>query len=254
MASTPSAVPTSSPGTATGFPALRIDSLRAGYDRMDVLHDVSLEIPEGQFTTLVGPNGAGKTTLLRAVTGLIPTLGGTTHLGERKLTGRSPEAIVGAGISLVPEGRHVFPNMSVHDNLSLGAYLPAARARFRETYEEVCAMFPILKERARQSAKTLSGGEAQMLAIGRALMSRPRILMVDEPSLGLAPQVVARVFQTLRSLTSRGVTVFAVEQNVRQILQLADRAYVLSQGRIVDQGNARELLDHPEIRRAFLGM
>ncbi len=254
MASTPSVVPGSPTDEAPVPAGLRIESLRAGYDRMDVLHEVSLDIPEGRFTTLVGPNGAGKTTLLRAVAGLIPTLGGTTHFGERKLTGRSPEAIVGEGISLVPEGRHVFPNMSVHDNLSLGAYLPDARARFRETYEEVCAMFPILKERAKQSAKTLSGGEAQMLAIGRALMSRPRVLMVDEPSLGLAPQVVARVFHTLRSLTSRGVTVFAVEQNVRQILQIADRAYVLAQGRIVDQGNARELLDHPEIRRAFLGM
>lgn len=253
MASTSPAEPVRASDAPTAA-TMRVDTLRAGYDRMDVLHEVSLEIPAGQFTALVGPNGAGKTTLLRAISGLIPTLSGSTTLGDRRLTGRSPESIVAAGISLVPEGRHVFPNMSVYDNLSLGAYLPKARARFSETYEEVCAMFPILRERARQSAKTLSGGEAQMLAIGRALMARPRILMVDEPSFGLAPQIVQRVFQTLRLLTGRGVTVFAVEQNVRQILQIADRAYVLSQGRIVDQGTARELLDHPEIRRAFLGM
>jgi branched-chain amino acid transport system ATP-binding protein len=221
---------------------------------MDILHAVSLEILESKFTALVGPNGAGKTTLLRAVTGMIPTLSGSTTLGERPLTGRSPEGIVAEGISLVPEGRHVFPNMTVRDNLAMGAYLPAARARFQETYEEVCTMFPILKERARQTAKTLSGGEAQMLAIGRALMARPRILMVDEPSLGLGPNVVVRLFQQLRELPARGVTVFAVEQNVRQALQIADRAYVLAQGRIVDQGNGRELLDHPEIRRAFLGI
>ncbi|MGI0071292.1 MAG: ABC transporter ATP-binding protein [Thermoplasmata archaeon] len=254
MASGRSARPIPSSEPSPGVTALRVESLRAGYERMDVLHDVSLEIPEGKFTALVGPNSAGKTTLLRAMTGLIPTLGGTTYLGEHKLTGRAPESIVAAGISLVPEGRHVFPNMTVRDNLSLGAYLPPARARFRETYETVCALFPILKERARQSAKTLSGGEAQMLAIGRALMARPRVLMVDEPSLGLAPQVVAQVFQTLRSLTEHGVTVFAAEQNVRQILRLADRAYVLAQGRIVNQGVARELLDHPDIRKAFLGM
>ncbi len=254
MSSAPSAQPAAPGDAAAGAGSLRIESLRAGYDRMDVLHEVSLEIPEHRFTALVGPNGAGKTTLLRAITGLIPTSSGITYLGERKLTGRSPESIVATGISLVPEGRHVFPNMSVRDNLALGAYLRPARVRFEETYEEVCAMFPILRERARQSAKTLSGGEAQMLAIGRALMARPRLLVVDEPSLGLAPQVVTRVFQTLRSLADRGVTVFAVEQNVRQILQIADRAYVLSQGRIVDQGSARELLDHPEIRRAFLGM
>ncbi len=246
------------PGSEAGSPVrsegLRLEGIEAGYDQMVVLHDVRLEVPAGKFTALVGPNGAGKTTLLRAIAGLIPTLRGTAYLGERALTGRSPESIVAEGVSLVPEGRHIFPNMTVHDNLVLGAYLPGPRVRFRETYEEVIAMFPLLKERARQAAKTLSGGEAQMLAIGRALMARPRVLMVDEPSLGLAPQVVTRVFQALRALADQGVTVFAVEQNVRQVLQIADRAYVLSQGRIVDQGGARELLDHPEIRKAFLGM
>lgn len=253
MSSTTSSEPspaTSPPGVGT----LRVEMLRAGYDRMHILHDVSLEVPESKFTALVGPNGAGKTTLLHTITGLIPTLSGSTLLGDRRLTGQSPEAIVAAGISLVPEGRHVFPNMTVRDNLWLGAYLPEARARFRQTYAEVCEMFPILKERSRQAAKTLSGGEAQMLAIGRGLMTRPRILMVDEPSLGLGPQVVDRMFQQLRDLPARGVTVFAVEQNVRQILQMADQAYVLAQGRIVDQGNGRELLEHPEIRRAFLGI
>ena len=253
MASIPVA-DTRAPPSSSGTGTLRVEGLSAGYDRMGVLHAVSLEVPEGEFTALVGPNGAGKTTLLRAIGGLIPTSQGSTYLGDRKLTGRSPETIVAAGISTVPEGRHVFPNMSVRENLSLGAFLPRARARFHETYRDVCALFPVLEERARQTAKTLSGGEAQMLAIGRALMARPRVLMVDEPSLGLAPQIVARVFRTLKELPARGVTVFAVEQNVRQILQIADRAYVLSQGRIVDQGAARELLEHPEIRRAFLGM
>ncbi len=252
--STNSLPPPAPPTTNARTGGIRVEGLSAGYDGMVVLHDVDLFVAEAKFTALVGPNGAGKTTLLRAITGLLAPLAGSVHLGELRLTGRSPESIVAAGVSLVPEGRHVFPNMSVHDNLSLGAYLPAARARFEETYEEVCAMFPILRERARQSAKTLSGGEAQMLAIGRALMARPRVLMVDEPSLGLAPQIVTSVFRQLRELPAQGVTVFAVEQNVRQILGIADHAYVLAQGRVVDEGPGRELLTHPEIRKAFLGM
>jgi branched-chain amino acid transport system ATP-binding protein len=233
---------------------LKVEGLSAGYQGMVVLHDVSVEVPDACFTALVGPNGSGKTTLLRAISGLIPTLSGSVSFGGHVLSGSTPETIVASGIALVPEGRHIFPNMSVRDNLSLGAYLPEARRRHDQTYEEVCELFPILKERSHQIGKTLSGGEAQMLAIGRALMSRPKVLMVDEPSLGLGPQIVTRLFRQLHDLPSRGVTVFAVEQNVRKILQIADAAYVLSQGRIVAQGKGKELLERPEIRKAFLGM
>jgi ABC-type branched-subunit amino acid transport system ATPase component len=203
----------------------------------------------------VGPNGAGKTTLLRAIAGLIPTTAGSSLLDAGEpLTGRSPESVVQRGVSLVPEGRHVFPRMTVRENLLLGAYRPHARSRLQETLTQVTEMFPVLREKAHLQARALSGGEAQMLAIGRALMSRPRLLMVDEPSLGLAPQVVSVVFQRLRELPGQGVTVFTVEQNVRAILRLADRGYVLAQGRIVDQGPGAELLDHPEVRKAFLGV
>ncbi len=238
-----------------GPASLTVQGLQAGYRGLEVLHGVDLEIPARAFTALVGPNGAGKTTLLRALAGLIPTSAGSSVLDtDERLTGRSPEYIVQRGVSLVPEGRHVFPRMTVRENLLLGAYLPHARARLKETLAQVTAMFPVLQEKAHLQARALSGGEAQMLAIGRALMSRPRLLMVDEPSLGLAPQVVSAVFQCLHDLPSQGVTVFTVEQNVRAILRLADRGYVLAQGRIVDQGPGTELLDHPEVRKAFLGV
>ncbi len=238
-----------------GPASLTVQGLQAGYRGLEVLHGVDLEVPPRSFTALVGPNGAGKTTLLRAIAGLIPTRAGAVVLDvDDRLTGRPPESVVRRGVCMVPEGRHVFPRMTVHENLLLGAYLPHARARRKETLSQVTTMFPVLGEKSRLPARALSGGEAQMLAIGRALMSRPRLLMVDEPSLGLAPQMVSAVFQCLHELPGQGVTVFTVEQNVRAILRLADRGYVLAQGRIVDQGPGAELLDHPEVRKAFLGV
>ncbi len=249
------ALPSGETAEGKGPASLSVQGLQAGYRGLEVLHGVDLEVPAGSFTALVGPNGAGKTTLLRTIAGLLPTTGGTSLLdGGDRLTGRSPESVVRRGVSLVPEGRHVFPRMTVRENLLLGAYLPHARACLKETLAQVTGMFPVLAEKSHLAARALSGGEAQMLAIGRALMSRPRLLMVDEPSLGLAPQVVAAVFQRLKELPRQGVTVFTVEQNVRAILRLADRGYVLAQGRIVDQGPGAELLDHPEVRKAFLGV
>jgi branched-chain amino acid transport system ATP-binding protein len=243
---------TSPPG---GGASLEVQGLVSGYRGLEVLHGVDLRVPAGKLTSLVGPNGAGKTTLLRTISALLGTTSGKCVLdGKLLITGKRPESVVDLGISLVPEGRHVFPQMSVRDNLLLGAYLPRARARTSETLKDVEELFPTLREKGHLLARSLSGGEAQMLAIGRALMSRPRLLMVDEPSLGLAPQVVSRVFQTLLTLRQRGVSVFVVEQNVRQILRISDEGYVLSQGRVIDHAPGKELLEHPEVRRAFLGV
>ncbi len=238
-----------------GVPALEVRGLEAGYGKIQVLWGIDLEVEDGAFVTIIGANGAGKTTLLRTVSGLIAPRAGHVAAFGHDLRGHSAARIVRAGVGHVPEGRQLFPLMSVSENLESGAdYLPRARAQAPETRAEVLELFPRLSERRGQLAGTLSGGEQQMLAIGRALMSRPRLLLVDEPSLGLSPALAKAVFGALRAINERGVTVVLVEQNVQQSLRLADRAFVLENGHIVKQGAGSELLKDPEVRAAYLSL
>jgi branched-chain amino acid transport system ATP-binding protein len=203
----------------------------------------------------VGSNGAGKSTILRGITGLIKPRQGSIAFEERRIDALSPDQIVRLGMSMVPEGRELFPRMTVRENLELGAaYIDRAYARTAESLEWVLTLFPVLRERSRQLAGTLSGGEQQMLAIGRALMSRPKLLMLDEPSLGLAPLLVAGVFRTVQQINREGVTLLLVEQNVRQSLTLAHRAYVLENGRVAMEGKGRELIADPHVKEAYLGL
>jgi branched-chain amino acid transport system ATP-binding protein len=235
-------------------PALTVGDLRAGYGDVPVLRGVSLEVAAGEIVALVGPNGAGKTTTLRAVAGLLAPTAGTVRFEGHRIAGRPAHEVVARGLLLVPEGRKLFPSLTVQENLDLGAYLREAKARRAESLDRVLSLFPILGERRRQTAGTLSGGEQQMLAIGRSLMGRPRLLMLDEPSLGLAPLVVDRIFDVVQRISVEGMPVLLVEQNVRRSLQIAQRAYVLQQGAITLAGPARELLAHEDIRRAYLGL
>jgi branched-chain amino acid transport system ATP-binding protein len=214
---------------------------------------VSLEVRTGEIVTLIGSNGAGKTTTLRAICGLLPLRGGRVELDGASVGGLPPSAVVAGGIAHVPEGRQLFPSMTVLENLELGARTPESRRRHTETLDRVFALFPRLAERRRQLAGTLSGGEQQMTAIGRALMARPRLLMLDEPSLGLAPVVVTAIFENLRAINADGVTVLLVEQNVLRALRLAHRGYVLENGTIVLEGPAERLLADERIKRAYLG-
>jgi len=236
--------------------ALEVRGLRAGYGKITVLWDVDLDVAAGEFVTIIGANGAGKTTLMRAVSGLVPVRSGTVRaFGKVSLAGLSPARIVREGIGHVPEGRQLFPLMTVHENLESGAeYLARARPRANRNRAFVYELFPRLAEREHQLAGTLSGGERQMLAIGRALMSDPRLLLVDEPSLGLAPALAKTVFQALRHINQEGVTIVLVEQNVQQSLRIADRAYVLENGEVRKEGTGRELLGDPEVRAAYLSM
>jgi ABC-type branched-subunit amino acid transport system ATPase component len=230
--------------------SLTLRQLRAGYGNLPVLHGIDLEVPAGQLTVVVGPNGAGKSTLLKALSGLLP------HQGEVRFDGArlpsSPASIVKAGLAHVPEGRQLFPQMSVEENLELGAYLRPARER-GERMEQVFGFFPKLESRRRQLAGTMSGGEQQMLAVGRALMGRPRLLMLDETSLGLAPRMVDELLAIVRQVCDTGVTVLLVEQNVGKALAVGDRAYVMERGRVVLQGTAREVLGSEHLRAAYLG-
>ena len=235
---------------------LVLRSAEAYYGSVRALRGVSLHVNEGEIVALIGANGAGKTTTLRTISGLLtPRRGGVT-LDGRSIAGLPPEEIVRAGISQVPEGRQLFGPLSVRDNLLLGAYHLSwreKRARVREDMERVYALFPVLREREHQAAGTLSGGEQQMLAIGRALMARPRLLLLDEPSLGLAPRAARAIFGAIPEFRARGLTVLLVEQNARAALQIADRAYVLETGRVVMEGSAQEMLNQREVQRAYLG-
>jgi len=231
---------------------LTIAGLRAGYGKIEVLHDVALSVGEGQIVTLIGANGAGKTTLLKTISGLIRPTAGTVAFEGESLVRRPAHKIVGLGISHVPEGRAILKRMTVLDNLRMGAYV-RNDAEVARDIDAVFGRFPVLGERRSQMAGTLSGGEQQMLAIGRALVARPRLLLLDEPSLGLAPKFVTRIFLTLRELKQEGKTILLVEQNARQALQVADTGYVMERGRIAFSGTGAALLDMPEVRRTYLG-
>ncbi len=233
---------------------LSVDALATGYGDLQVLWDVSLDVREGSFTTLIGGNGGGKTTTLRSISGLVAPWRGGVRFGDRDLVGVGANHIAALGIAHVPEGRRVFTLMSVEENLELGAYAPAARARRTETMREVFALFPRLAERRAQIAGSLSGGEQQMLAIGRALMARPRLLMLDEPSIGLMPRLVETLFDTLVEINRRGLTILLVEQNVREAMAVATDFYVLENGRIVRTGTSADFVEDEELREAYLGV
>ncbi len=232
---------------------LRLDDVEAGYGDMTAIRGVSLEVRTGEIVALIGSNGAGKTTTLRAICGLIPVRHGRVELDGRRLSGLPPAGVVAGGIAHVPEGRQLFPTMTVLENLALGARTAESRRARPATLERVFALFPRLAERRRQLAGTLSGGEQQMAAIGRALMARPRLLMLDEPSLGLAPVVVSSIFANLGEINRDGVTILLVEQNVLRALRLSHRAYVLENGTIALEGASRHLLADEGIKRAYFG-
>jgi branched-chain amino acid transport system ATP-binding protein len=233
---------------------LRVDGIEVGYGDLTAVRDVSLEVREGEAVALIGANGAGKTTTLRAVSGLLPLRRGRIEFEGQRLDGLGPAEIVARGIAHVPEGRQLFPTMTVRENLELGARTRAARAARVETLERVFELFPRLRERSVQLAGTLSGGEQQMCAIGRGLMSRPRLLMLDEPSLGLAPVMVRTIFEILARINQEGMTILLVEQNVLRSLQLSHRGYVIENGRITIEGSGADLLASPHVKQAYLGV
>jgi branched-chain amino acid transport system ATP-binding protein len=232
---------------------LEAEALHVGYGDAPALWDVSLTVGRGELVAVVGPNGAGKTTLVNAIARLLPIRRGRLRLDEDDVTHASAQAVCRAGVALIPEGRRLFGGMSVEENLEMGAYRADARRRRTDGLERVYAMFPILRERRRQLAGSLSGGQQQMVAIGRALMARPRLLLVDEPSLGLAPVVVDQVFAVIETIHRDGVAILLIEQNAARALAVATRAYVLDGGRVVSAGRPAELLDRPHIREAYLG-
>jgi branched-chain amino acid transport system ATP-binding protein len=233
---------------------LEVCNINTLYGKAQALWDVCLGINEAEIVALVGSNGAGKTTLLNTISGSLHPASGSVEFFGRRIEGLPPHAIVELGISHVPQGGRVFPDMTVRENLEMGAYPYHAWKQKEETFEQVYQVFPILKERERQLARTLSGGERQMLAMGRGLMSRPRLCLFDEPSYGLAPLLVAEIFRIIQSLRDQEITVLLIEQNVRQSLEIAERAYVLENGRIVLEGNSKELLQEELIRKAYLGL
>jgi branched-chain amino acid transport system ATP-binding protein len=232
---------------------LELDNVEARYGRIRALCGISLRVEEGEIVALIGSNGAGKTTTLRTISGLLRTSGGTVRFDGKGLGERSPDAIVRLGVGHAPEGRRVFPRMTVQENLELGAYTRTEGPQIAADLERVLTIFPRLRERLEQKAGTLSGGEQQMLAIGRALMSRPRLLMLDEPSLGLAPLLVQTIFGVIREVNAAGTTVLLIEQNARQALALAARGYCLANGKIVYEDTAANLLASPAVQAAYLG-
>lgn len=233
---------------------LHVDRISVFYDRIQAVWDVTFSVQRHRVTALVGSNGAGKTAIMRTVAGTIPHAKGNLTFQESSINGLSSHRRVELGISLVPEGRKIFPYLNVKENLEIGAYNRRARRELKKTRQEIFRIFPVLESRQRQVAGSLSGGEQQMLAIGRGLMSRPSLLMLDEPSLGLAPLIVKLVFEVIERINAEGVTILLVEQNVRQTLQHAETAYVLEIGRITLQGKGSELLEDPHVKRAYLGL
>jgi len=233
---------------------LQLENVSAGYQGFQALFGVSMSVKAGEAVAVIGANGAGKTTLLRVISGLLPASDGTMRMENQDLRTTPPHKIVETGIAHVPESRRLFPRLTVEENLRMGAFIPSARAHFAERLEYVYGLFPRLKERRTQLAGTMSGGEQQMCAIGRALMSRPKLILLDEPSMGLAPVIVQQVFDLVRQIRTEGYTVLIVEQNVTQVLKVADRAYLLEVGRIETSGTAAELLASDSIRQAYMGL
>jgi branched-chain amino acid transport system ATP-binding protein len=234
-------------------PLLSVRDLVVHYGVIRALSGISLQVPKGKIVALIGANGAGKSTTLRAISGLVRPTSGAVEFQGKSLVGAPSNQIVALGVAHAPEGRGIFLNLTVKENLELGAYLRRDRDGVDADRERAYALFPILKERGGQVSGTLSGGEQQMLAVGRALMSRPTLLLLDEPSLGLAPQFVDRIFQVIQEINEAGVSLLLVEQNANMALQVAHHAYVLETGSIVMQGSGRELLESPEVRKAYLG-
>ena len=230
---------------------LKMDNLKVNYDGIEAVKGVSFEVPEKEIVTLIGANGAGKSTILRTISGLVKPSGGKVEFLGEDITSRSPFEIVSKGITLVPEGRKVFPDLTVLENLKIGAYL--RKDDLKPDLEWVYELFPRLKERTWQAAGTLSGGEQQMLAVGRALMSRPKVMMMDEPSLGLAPLIIRNIFEIIKEILRQGVTILLIEQNANLALQTAGYAYVLEVGNITMEGVGKELLNNEEVRKAYLG-
>ncbi|RLI75388.1 branched-chain amino acid ABC transporter ATP-binding protein [Archaeoglobales archaeon] len=233
---------------------LKVEKLETGYGVMQVLWGIDLEVEKKSITTVLGPNGAGKTTTLKSIMGIIKPWDGKIVYKDDEITNLPPHGKVELGITLVPEGRHLFPTMSVYENLMLGAYTKKAEENLKDSLELVYSLFPILKERAKQKAGTLSGGEQQMLAIGRALMTNPDLILMDEPSQGLAPKLVTEVFDTIVKLKEQGLTILLVEQNVYASLEISDYAYLIAEGQVVDQGTVDEMRESDEVKKAYVGV
>jgi branched-chain amino acid transport system ATP-binding protein len=231
---------------------LAVRDLEVAYGNIPALHGITIEVQKGEIVTLIGANGAGKTTTLRTISGLLKPRRGEVTFGDRSITGRKPDVITAMGVSHVPEGRGIFANLTVEDNLELGAYVRKDKVTDAE-YERVFTLFPVLKERRKQSAGTLSGGEQQMLAISRALMSKPVVLLLDEPSLGLAPQMVQAIFRVVKEINAEGTTILLVEQNAHMALVTAHRGYVMETGRIVMHDDTKALLASDRVKKAYLG-
>ena len=233
---------------------LHVDKINTFYHKAQALYDLSLRVEASEIVALVGSNGAGKTTLLKTISGLLRPASGEVVFLDRRIDGRPSYKVVEAGISHIPEGRRLFPDMSVRENLEMGAYLNRAWKQKQESLREIYRLLPILKARQGQLAGTLSGGEQQMVALGRGLMSRPKLLMIDEPSSGLAPVMVDEIFQIIEGLRDQGIAIFLVEQNVPHTLKIADRAYVIENGHLILAGNSQQLLSQEHIRKAYLGL
>ena len=232
---------------------LRAEGLTAGYGKVPILHDVSLEVRAGEMVSVIGPNGAGKSTTFKAIVGFVHAARGRVTFDGQEITGLRPDEVLPRGLAYVPQGRLVFPQMTVHENLEMGAYIERDPARIRASFERVHALFPILAERRGQRAGTLSGGEQQMVAIGRALMTHPKLILLDEPSLGLSPKFVSLIFETLVQMKGAGYTLMVVEQNAAKALAVADRGYVLELGRNRFEGTGPALLADPDVKRLYLG-
>jgi len=232
---------------------LSVNDVKVAYGGIQAVKGVSLEVREGELVSLIGSNGAGKTTTMKAITGLLPLGGGHIQLAGQTIDGQGPWDLVQQGLAMVPEGRGVFTRMTIVENLQMGAYIRNDNSAIAEDIERVFTTFPRLKERRDQLAGTMSGGEQQMLAMGRALMSRPKVLLLDEPSMGLSPIMVDKIFEVIQAVSAQGVTILLVEQNASRALQIADRAYVMESGLITLSGDAQQMLNDPKVREAYLG-
>src|SRR5919107_671624 len=232
---------------------LEIEEIHTYYGNIEALKGISIEVGEGECVTLIGSNGAGKSTTLRSISGLTPPRQGSIRFKDREITETPPQEIVSMGVALSPEGRHVFPRMSVHENLMLGAYLRRDASGIQEDLDRVYSLFPRLKERERQKGGTMSGGEQQMLAIGRALMASPTLLLLDEPSMGIAPILVERIYETIAEINRQGTTILLVEQSASHALEVSNRGYVLETGKVVLSAPSSELSENPEVQKAYLG-